>query len=277
MKKFIKLLSFELDRVWKIYVVLLGLTLVLQLMGVIVKSEMYMGQVKKAIQENGMTKADFLNQYGRLEFGQILKTNAFSFSIIICVVTLGILIFWIWYRDWLGKNTFIYRLLMLPTSRFNVYFAKLGALLLGVFGLIAFQLLLLPCEMKLYQAMVPQEFRPNFPLAGELWNGSIFAVILPPDSTDFVFFYFIGIMLVLVLFTAILIERSYHLKGIILAIGYTGLSIIFFLAPAFIALKLSISYFYPFEFISLEVILGIIVCGASIGTSHYLLRRKITV
>ena len=35
-----------------------------------------------------------------------------------------IYVFFIWYRDWLGKYTFAYRLLMLPTTRINIYFAK---------------------------------------------------------------------------------------------------------------------------------------------------------
>ena len=44
--------------------------------------------------------------------------------IALCVVVLIIYVFFIWYRDWLGKNTFIYRLLMLPTARIQCLFSK---------------------------------------------------------------------------------------------------------------------------------------------------------
>ena len=39
-------------------------------------------------------------------------------------VVLIIYVFFIWYRDWFGKNTFIYRLFMLPTARINVYLQR---------------------------------------------------------------------------------------------------------------------------------------------------------
>ena len=42
----------------------------------------------------------------------------------LCGVILIIYVFFIWYRDWLGKNTFIYRLLMLPTARIQCLFGK---------------------------------------------------------------------------------------------------------------------------------------------------------
>jgi hypothetical protein len=277
MKRFLKLLSFELDRLWKIYVVLLGLTFVFQFLGVILTSEKYISKINDAIQGQGMTKADVLNQYGSLNFGQILQSKWFSFSIVICVVVMGLFIFWIWYRDWLGKNTFIYRLLMLPTSRLNVYFAKLGALLLAIFGLIAFQLLLLPFEMKLFQTMIPAAFRRDYPLTGVIWAGSYFNLMIPQSFIEFVFYYFIGSMVVFVLFTAILFERSFHFKGILLGIVYAGVSIVLFLAPLLIVGIRHANFLYPLELISLEVILGVIVCFASIGTSHYLIKRKITV
>ena len=79
----------------------------------------------------------------------------------LCVVVLIIYVFFIWYRDWLGKNTFSYRLFMLPTARIHVYLAKATTILLFVLGLVALQLLLLPVESQVLQWMVPNEFRTD--------------------------------------------------------------------------------------------------------------------
>ncbi|HET6871847.1 MAG TPA: hypothetical protein VFH42_02550 [Sporolactobacillaceae bacterium] len=280
MKRFLKLLSFEFNRLTKMYVVLLCLTLIFQFLGVILTSEKYMGRVNKAMQE-GLTQTNVLEQVGPLHFSQILNGSWFRFSIMMGVIVFGLFIFWIWYREWLGKNTFIYRLLMLPMSRLSIYFAKLGAILLGVFGLIAFQLLLLPCEMKLFQWIVPQAFSRDSTLTGELWAGSgvgsIFNIILPQAANEFFVYYAIGIMGVLILFTAILFERSFHFIGIIFGVLYTGVALLVFLAPIIVDISILRDYFYPVELFGLEVTFGLVVSLASVGTSHYLLRRRITV
>ena len=82
--------------------------------------------------------------------------------IALCVAVLIIYVFFIWYRDWFGKNTFIYRLLMLPTASiqylfskgdndFTIYFRSCWPL----------QLLLFPVESQVLQWMVPNEFRTD--------------------------------------------------------------------------------------------------------------------
>ena len=96
----------------------------------------------------------------------------------LCGVALIIYVFFIWYRDWLGKNTFIYRLLMLPTARINVYLAKATTILLFVLGLVALQLLLLPIEGQVLQWMVPTEFRTDMSI-NEITNFRDFECIFP--------------------------------------------------------------------------------------------------
>ena len=44
--------------------------------------------------------------------------------IALCIAALIIYVFFIWYRDWLGKNTFAYRLLMLPTDSNEYLFSE---------------------------------------------------------------------------------------------------------------------------------------------------------
>ena len=89
-----------------------------------------------------------------------------------------IYVFFIWYRDWFGKSSFIYRLLMLPTKRIHIYFAKLTAIMFLVLGLIALQILLMPIEMQIVNSIVPADFRTYFPLSG-IYDKGMWSLLYP--------------------------------------------------------------------------------------------------
>ena len=108
-----------------------------------------------------MPKETFIEQYGTLSFFELHRRLGLLVPIALCIAVLIIYVFFIWYRDWLGKNTFIYRLLMLPTNRLNIYLAKATTILLFILGLLAMQLLLFPIEGQILQWMVPDEFRTD--------------------------------------------------------------------------------------------------------------------
>ena len=147
--------------------------------------------------------------------------------IILCGVILIIYVFFIWYRDWLGKNTFSYRLLMLPTARINVYLAKATTILLYVLGLVALQLLLLPIEVQVLKWMVPSEFRTDFSI-NEIANFHDLRIFFPNNFIEFILYYGAGMAAVFIVFTAILFERSFRIKGIIYGILYCAVSLLSF-------------------------------------------------
>ena len=160
MNKYMKLVRFELNRFWNFYLILIGITVVLQLTGVIVLSKKYIAQANQIMYENALSPAQFLQQYNPMTlYQQIIGSLWIVGPVMICVVTLVIYVFFIWYRDWIGKNTFIYRLLMLPTTRMNLYFSKITTIMLMVFGLVAVQILLLMIENQIIQSIVPTDLR----------------------------------------------------------------------------------------------------------------------
>jgi len=94
-------------------------------------------------------------------------TNPVAYSLLlyflsISIAMLMIYVFFIWYRDWFGKNTFIYRLFMLPTERIAIYFAKLTTIMLLVLGLIALQILLILMEKQIVNKIIPIDLQSNF-------------------------------------------------------------------------------------------------------------------
>ncbi|MFD1038228.1 hypothetical protein ACFQ3N_07365 [Virgibacillus byunsanensis] len=276
MRKYLKLVDFELGRFFKIYLVLIAITIVTQIAGVIVKSNKYLSQADKQIYEELIPKAQFLEQYGTMSFMQVMTSAWFMGPIALCIAALIFYIFLIWYRDWFGKNTFIYRLLMLPTARLNVFLAKATSIFLMVLGLISVQLLLLPVASTILKWMVPKDFRTDLTV-GAITDFDYLQMLIPNTFIEFVINYGLGFMAVTVLFTAILFERSFRLKGILLGIAYSAIAVIIIISPLLIQEFLLGGFFYPIELLILEVVMVIIVIAGSIWISNYLLNKKIRV
>src|SRR5690625_4943892 len=143
MKNYLKLVNFEFNRFFKVYAALIAITVVSQITGIIVLSKSYMNEANTMIYNNGLSQATYIEQYGTMSFYSITQTFWVMGPIALCMGALIFYIFLTWYRDWFGKNTFIYRLLMLPTARLNVFLAKATSIMLMVLGLVSIQLLLL--------------------------------------------------------------------------------------------------------------------------------------
>ena len=276
MKRYLKLVNFEFNRFFKLYLVLIGITILSQIIGVIVESRTYLNLANELIYKELMLKSDFIENYGTMSFLNISKTVWFMGPIILCGVILMIYVFFIWYRDWLGKNTFSYRLLMLPTARINVYLAKATTILLYVLGLVALQLLLLPIEVQVLKWMVPSEFRTDLSI-NEIANFHDLRIFFPNNFIEFILYYGAGMAAVFIVFTAILFERSYRIKGIIYGILYCAVSLVIFFAPIFINEFILGNYFYPIELFFIELIVGILVLSCAIWTGKFLIKNKVRV
>lgn len=234
MNRYLKLVNFEINRFAKLFAVLLGITLVAQVVGVIVMSKQYLDRANERIYGNSvdpLSMDEFLSQRGPMSFGDIVHSVWFLGPIALCIAAIAFYVFFIWYRDWFGKNTFIYRLLMLPTIRLNVFFAKITTILLTTFGFVAFQLILFPIETTILTWMVPSEFRLDLGIQEILASMPYLETIIPTSFMGFVLYYAAGLMVVSILFTAILFERSYHWKGIIVGTIYSLLAIAIFILP----------------------------------------------
>ncbi|MCM3666552.1 hypothetical protein M3204_19205 [Mesobacillus subterraneus] len=277
MRNYLKLVNFEFNRVAKLFAVLLSFTFIVQVIGVIVQSKSYLNMADKKIYEEFMPKAQFLESFGHMSFFQIIRSVWFLGPIAICIAGVGFYIFLIWYRDWLGKNTFIYRLLMLPTTRLNIFYAKITTILIMTFGLVAFQLILLPVEILFMKTMVPEEFRSDMGVGELLTNMPELSIIIPGSFVELILYYGTGLLVVSVIFTAILMERSFRWKGIFAGLVYIAIASVIFILPLLLQEFVLNGYFYPVELLVLEIITGLIILAASIWMSRFLLTKKITV
>lgn len=276
MNRYLKLVNFETNRFLKLYLVLIGIVVFVQMIGVIIVSRLYINSANEAIYEDFLTKAQFLDQYGYMSFINFTRTAWFLGPIMLSMAVLIIYVFFIWYRDWLGKNTFAYRLLMLPTERINVYLAKATTMLIFVLGLVSVQLLLFPLENQVMKWMVSDDFRMDFSVK-QITTSNELVILFPNTFTEFLLYYGGGMVAVCIVFTAILFERSYRLKGIIYGILYCAVSLLVFFAPVFVDVFLLGNYLYPLELFFIEIAMGLLVLIGTIWIGHYLLKNKVRV
>lgn len=277
MNRFGKLLNFELKRFMKIYFVLIGITIISQIVGVIAISKSYVKMANLEIYEQGISMAEFIDWNGMMSMVKVIGSIWFMGPIALSVAALIFYIFLIWYRDWFGKNTFIYRLLMIPTSRLNVFLAKATSIMMMVIGLVSIQLFLLPLESRLLKMIVPKDFRMDLDVAGIIEHSEYLSIIIPQSFIEFILYYGVGFMLMLILFTAILFERSYRVKGILMGAIYCCLAVVVFFLPILVNELIAINYLYPLELLFLEIAMGLIVIAGSIWLSGFLLKNKVTV
>ncbi|GAA0431045.1 hypothetical protein GCM10008983_04410 [Lentibacillus halophilus] len=276
MNRFVKLVNFELSRFMKVYLVLIAMTVIVQVAGVIVKANGYMADANKAMYEDMLSQEQFLEKYGQMAFIDVARSLWFMGPITICVAALIFYVFIIWYRDWLGKNTFIYRLLMLPTARLNIYVSKMITIFLMVLGLVSVQLIFLPLENNVLKWMVPTDFRSDMTVS-QIINWKYLSMLVPQTFSEFVLYYGAGFMALTVVSTAILFERSFKWKGIIAGIIYIAITVLIFIWPALLVFIMGRDFLYPLEIVGLETAMGIIVTAMSIWVGNYLLNKKITV
>ena len=277
MKNYLKLVNFEFNRIAKLFAVLLGVTFVIQIVGVIVLSRFYLNMANENIYDGMLSKTDFLENYGHMNLSQIVSDMWFLGPILFCVAAVVFYIFLIWYRDWIGKNTFIYRLLMLPTTRLNIFFAKITTILIMTLGLVAIQLIMLPIETLVMKSIVPKEFIRDITLNQIVINMPELRFIIPNSPIELVLMYGAGMLAVSILFTAILMERSFKWKGIFAGLIYSAVAVGLTILPILLQEFVLNGFFYPIELFILEIIMALLVLAGSIWTSRYLLMKKITV
>lgn len=284
MNRYLKLVVMELHRFWKMYVGLAVLTVVSQVGGMIYGLNVLVSRVDRMMEVKGFrTYAEYAATLNRSFEYESFHTAAnaaepwMSGPIFLCVTALIGYCFFIWYRDWAGKSTFAYRLLMLPTARMNLFWSKLTAIMLFVLGLVALQLILIPVLIGLYHQMIPAELAIPETVRSFVTHDRIFQTLIPATFTGFLVSYGTGLLGVIVLFTAILIERSYRLIGIVVGIIYVVLAALAMLLPYIVTMFESEYVLYPLEIFLLQLGIGLVLLGVSLVLSRYLLVRKISV
>jgi hypothetical protein len=278
MNRFLKLLNWEINRFAKFYGVLLAITLISQLAGLMIFSNANVQSARNIMYQSSITLTEYAATHGKVQLVNYSRSSLwFTAPIALCATAMLLYVFLIWYREWYGKNTFAYRLLMLPTSRMNIYLAKASAIVLFALGLVAFQLAALKLQIFAFNSMVPAELREIETVSGLARSQAYLNLLIPRYFFDFVLNYGAGITLVCVLFTAIALERSYRVKGFIAGVAYVIAAVFLFLLPFILSYGWYRNYFYPIEVFRMAVAAVLLILICSLWLSSILMRKKITV
>ena len=273
----LKLTNFELSRLSKFLFTLMGLTVLANLVGYIYIPMKFMDKINKFTIESSATTEEVLNSLGTLSFYDVTMSLWIVAPIAIGVSGLLFYSVFIWYREWFGKNTFAYRLLMLPVSRMTLFFSKFIVIFIGIFTLISTQIVSLFIGYPIVSAIVDGTYFSSLGLIESMYMHPLFLILFPLEPNYFLIL-IVGATVLLVMFTLILMERSFASKGILFGIGYAMIALAIVLFPLFLSDIFNNNYLiYSSELVIIEVVLMIIVSISSLFTSRYLINNKITV
>jgi hypothetical protein len=254
---------------------LMGLTALVQIGAIVFRVLGEIDERNAYFQATGKASETF---FAPMSFTRAVADTQFWFAVPIglSIATLVLYAFLIWYRDWIGRNTFVYRLLALPAGRKPVYFAKLTALLTFVFAMVGFQLLLMPIAREIYTMIAPADQLEFSYIADALLASRLFSLLLPGSFGTFVVHYGLGIIGVLVAFTAILLERSFRLIGIAYGLAYAAFCVILVSYPAYVLSMSYPGYLYVEEMFAIQLAILLLVALVSIWLALYLLKKKVS-
>lgn len=277
MNYYLKLVHMEVHRFRWMLAILMGITAVCQISALIwtVTEELSLRR-EQLPQDIGNSFQAPAPEQLTFEWAMFNTQQWFFLPILICISVLGLYVFFIWYRDWIGRHTFIYRLLVLPTARRNLYLAKISAFLLFVFGFVSFQLALLPVHNVIFRLIVPADQQADSHIVDAISSNQALVELIPRQFEQFLYYYGIGTIAVLAIFTAILLERSYRRLGILYGVLYLSGCVLAVMSPALL-FDSRHPYLYPNELYAVQVIMFVLVLCISVWLGIKLLAKKITV
>src|SRR5699024_8455020 len=134
-------------------------------------------------------------------------------------------------------------------------------------------IILLPIGNRIFQMLVPVDFRMDITTDVIIESGYL-TILFSNTFKDFLIHYGTGFIAVLILFTAILFERSYQLKGILFGGIYCAVALTALFSSMLATAFIGVQYLYPEEQVLLQLMLSVLVMTISILTSRLLLNKK---
>ena len=169
---------------------------------------------------------EYINTYIVGDLGSMTKM-AMAFAVLLCLLYSLV----IWYRDYFSKSKTIATLLMLPQKRFNIYISKFLTVIMMIFGIIASQFLFWFIDLFIIKIILNVNaegflnvFQTMLIRQNRFWN------LVFNQPIDFVMIDVLGVILaVTVLFTGVMIERSFRKVGAVLGAIYVVASIVLYI------------------------------------------------
>lgn len=176
----------------------------------------------------------------------------------------------IWYKDFSSKTTVAYALFTLPYNKFNIFLSKLITILSFIYGILSIQHIIWILEIFIIKSLTGINISQIIHTIN--YNNSMnylfmFISIYPLEI--FMYYIFAPIILTIVLFTGVLIHKSFDKIGGLLAMFYVTITIFTYL---FISAN---SMLFSDELLKNHIIYYIVMGILSIIISCRLLNKRI--
>ncbi|MDO4873027.1 MAG: hypothetical protein Q3964_02905 [Carnobacterium sp.] len=184
----------------------------------------------------------------------------------------------IWSTEWSTKGSFIYRLLMLPGSRFSVYLSKLLTMLIITFFLQGVQVIGVFLNYTLSKLFIPSLDSHHVTPWSLVTNSTVMKTVVPKYAIQFFFFFLFGVATIVTIFQITLLVVGVEKKSTTMKL----MSVIGYILIAIVYVGTVSKFQWSFYFIGSETILylgtGIFVwLIGNLLLSDYLLNHKVSV
>lgn len=195
----LKLIGWELDRIKKVYGLLLGVLLTIQF-----------GWLAVFLWRNTMLNEEYRREGQTLlvVFHSYLMSTPYILSIGLGLIAMLVFSGWIWYREFWGRGTFMMRLLTLPTKRIQLFVSKFITVMMMILGLIAVQWFALVIEYQLFSAWLDGQDIVQQDTFADVRQLDVFSLLYPTSLVNFIVHVILIAFVVLTVFTYVLVERS---------------------------------------------------------------------
>lgn len=214
---------------------------------------------------------EFLNSRGTRSFDDLFAISSITFVMGLSVLAIVLYTLFLWNREWMGSSKSIYTLLNLPIKRSYILFSKWLTMIVFLSFNLLVQISTLFIDKKLMAWMIDERLYVDQSVLGVFstnyykadWYNLISRGILVSIVTV--------IALVLLLSLAVLLFRSFKIKGLILGVIFLAVYIGPYIGVYF--------YFNLFmdEYFIFKLIFSMITCILSFIYSKYLLENKVGV
>lgn len=273
MNNILTLYDMEFKRIYKIYFALIGILFASNI-GATLFSIYNMSSGRYYVEGEPINIQILKSEEGiKYIYGYLIEDLTFSttmvvaFSVLLCLLYSLV----IWYRDYFSRSKTIATLLMLPQKRFNIYISKLITVTSMIFGVISVQFLFWFIDLVIIKAILNvnvEGFTNIFKTI--LVSQNRFGHLIFSQAIDFLMIDVFGVILaVVVIFTGVLMERSYKKIGVILGVGYIFASIMLYI-------YLTAQYAqYVDTLLKVQIVYYIAIFVISILVSKTLLNKRI--
>lgn len=273
MSKILMLYDIEFKRIKKVYFSILGLIIISNLIWFIYNLNLVAKEVQGILNIRGG-----LGLFKSEEAYMIIKNGGFMYSLYSLSFFFMILgLIWClyytlltWYKDFSSKTTVAYTLFTLPYNKFKIFLSKLLIVLSFIYGVLSTQHILWILEIFIMKSITSINLSEiiyiiNYNnLTGFLSMG---VSIYPLEIL--MYYVFSPILAVIVLFTGVLIHKSFDKIGGFLGLFYVVIVIFMYLYIS------SISMTFTDEILKNHILYYIVMGVLSLIISYNLLNKKI--